>query len=411
MPTPYQQSDGGAADANGNYTQSKVLSAAYWLSVYATVTVPGSSPSVGIGIGPLISKVGSGGTVVLGPLILHPGDQAAVQVIGATPGGSIAINWEGWQGSASDGSDLAGVSGSVMSAVAISSDISIGGTVDIGNPVNVQNNPGTTLQTTSPMSVLGTIPVNPTGVSQTFSQNFTLPTGTQSLLLLAAGEWAPPTSTGGDVHIVGTTTNIQYAFLFPPDSSTGALGGNGTNYVNVAPAIDPVVTIGGAGPGLGTGLSLTVVACATPQIMPTDFRTINGNVLSQGQDQGAGGTSSVPMVPAQFYAPAPWQAAYSIYTHFQTWPAGATGIINPGASDFIRLFSYWITTVSQPSGIELWLNSSLGQLTPTDTMQTGTITGSLNGLSLGAGNILSLENNSGVSVAATVIVTYTVTNY
>lgn len=135
MAIPVELPVGGTANASGNATISKVIRSAYWTLVYATCQAAGSGKWV-FGPNTTARLFQSGANVVLGPIVLAPGDQASVQLAGATAGAQVTVTFWGWQGTANDGSDLAGLLSSIESIgslTGITGPVTIGGTVPVSD--------------------------------------------------------------------------------------------------------------------------------------------------------------------------------------------------------------------------------------------------------------------------------------
>lgn len=332
-----------------------------------------------------------GDTIQSGPYLLAPGEMLQASVAGATAGVGIIGSVYGTQGLSPN--NLPPISAVPSASESVNASVT--------GP----------LGTYGPSVNLGTVSVNPTGVSQAFSQDFTLPTSfqPQSMTLLCSGNWAPSAG-GGYIYVFGATTGFQYAFLYPPNS-TGP-GTTDANYVNISEQADKSINIQGEGPAAGTGLSITVIASSELLLSEVDLTSINGAILSRGQDIGANGTSSVPVVPAAYYSPAPWQAPFSLYSNFATWPVGDTTILDaPTSPNFLRIFWYSlsITTSGGPVFITS-LSPGPGQISPS-LGAAGSVQGDASGLSMGVGAALSLGNAGSSSINASVIVAYTDTNY
>lgn len=391
----------GVTDANGTATLSSP-SITQWstLTVFATLSsgqgawtayVSGSNTNPTNPFG-----VAVGSSVTAGPVDIAPNEYLVVNVIGANPNTTITGTVFGVQNVNPNTLDARTMSGAVSA-------------VNVNGPIGTYN-----LQEN-----LGTITVNPTSPSTGFSQTYTLPTNfeAQSLILLCTGNWAPSGGTGGELAVTGNQSNINYAFLYPPNFTVQPVNltsGVGTNFVNISSGADTQVIVSGIGPSTGTGLTVEVIASSELQLQEVDLTTINGTVLSRGQDIGAGGTSSIPVVPAQFYAPAPWQAPNSLYAKFQTWATGYTTILAaPSSPFFYRLFWYSVSLSAAGGPIFIATEDSAGtqsQISPSQST-VGSVQGNALGLSLGVGNSITVGNSQTAGLAATIILAYTETDY
>lgn len=340
---------------------------------------------------PYVGYVGKTASIAVqgGPWVLGAGEFLIIQVSGGTPNDIISGSVFGVQG----------VNPAAIPAISAQGSLQ---PVSISGQVPIVTN----------QTFLGNVSVNPSVVSTAFGQSFTLPANTASLTLECTGNWAPTPGTGGLINVLGAA--ISYAFLFPPKSTTLPLPGPGNfqsnpgvNRVNIGP--ETTITLNGIGPSVGTGLNIAVYANTTSTLAETDFNTINGTELSNGQDVGGGGTSSVPMVPAQFYHPATWQSPYNIYTKFQSWPSGDTTVVTPPSGFFLRLF-FWSQSVSAGTGIFFFNGSVTGQLTPSQSV-VGTSVGDLDGVQLGVNELLQVGNAQTSPQNGTMVIGYTATTY
>lgn len=328
----YRNTGGFQCNAAGDGSETKIPATGHWCAIWVTAYASDVSGTWFTGE-PSHPYLQNSANAVMGPVILQPGQPMETLVAGATANIQTTIEYRGWISDLNDGSDLTSVVGSEITAGSVSAAFS--GPLPV---IGAQTN-------------LGSISVT---AATTFTQNFTLPAGTIALWLLVTGNWAPNPGLGGTINVFGTMSTVTYAAFFPPKGSPfvpapNNLGEPGVNYVEIGSGVDSVITINGEGPSVGTGLSITVVASPVTPLVGTDFKTINGTVLSPGQDPGAGGTSSLPIVPAEFYRPTPWQAPLTATPWPNNVPGGGslTLVAAPASPFFLRIFQVvWLLSAT-----------------------------------------------------------------
>lgn len=142
MPKPIDKpatTPAGTTDGNGNADIVSSIRAAYWSLVWAICTTSGD-PDWVLGVNGVAKRFGTGPTAIMGPVLVPPNSQAYVQCIGGAATSSIGIDFEGWQSQTQDGSDLAPLAGSPITANSIPAVIQ-GGTVTVIQPQSSPTSP------------------------------------------------------------------------------------------------------------------------------------------------------------------------------------------------------------------------------------------------------------------------------
>jgi hypothetical protein len=302
MPIPLELELSGQANADGNAQLTQVVRAAYWSLVWCTASTQGSANWVfGKPASPRCYQQGS--DVVLGPLVLAPGEQAVLTVAGATAKASIQATLWGWQGAASDGSDLAAMAGSVQSAGSL-----VGVTVPIGITGNVPviNATGTQLSVLRQQQQLAGSPFTAASGTTT-TQTFSISPSAHAVAVLIG-------NSGGcsNVTVTGQTSGIEYLSEVP--SSSGPIF-----FAPIVSAIDSTLTV-----------SVTTYSGQTSQVWVAELddpeavavvsnsgfyevvqRDPFGNLIGVGDFLQQAGYSSLATTE-QWSVPAPWQAPQNV---------------------------------------------------------------------------------------------------
>jgi len=343
MPIPLEIQISGQADANGNAQLTRVVRSAYWSLIWCTASAQGGASWVlGKPASPRCFQQGS--DVVLGPLVLAPGEQAVLTVAGAAAKASIDATLWGWQGAASDGSDLAPMAGSVESAGSL-----VGVTVPIGITGNVPviNASGTQLSVLRQQQQLAGSPFT-AAAGTTTTQNFTVSSGAHAVAVLIGNG-----SGTSNVTVTGQTSGIKYLdeipfsagpFFFAPivsaiDSSltvsVTTLSGQ-TSQVWVAELDDPEAVMVNTNSGFFTSL----------------LATATGNLIGVGDYLGGSGSNSLATTQ-QWSNPAPWQAPKHVASTGQV-PGGtrATLTIPPVSGQTIWLHHFTFAALNQGSSLQ-----------------------------------------------------------
>lgn len=268
----------GTTDGSGNLTIRQTASAAYWCSLKVVAQVPGTPVWV-VQVNGRAVTFGRGSRVDLGPVLVQPKDQVMIQVIGAQVSSTMT-------------GKLLGITGQLQDVL-----------------TNFAPVPNTiAVDTSAPELYLGRVTAPGTGASG--SSTFVLPPNTYALALLASG------TVGGahisDVNVTGAISHNTYANI----NSTVFPGGlpNDVIYVPIGTAVfDTSVTVAFDVSAAGGQPFLDVVAMLAPIAIAATIAGIGTTPIpSAGQDTSNPSQQSIPVVPAQFYKPAPWQAAASM---------------------------------------------------------------------------------------------------
>jgi hypothetical protein len=298
-------------DASGNGKDARVVESGHWCAVYASCQAAGSGQWVAGKLGKA-QFFQQGANVVMGPVLLRPGERAQVTVAGASANTQASVVYWGWQSDLIDGSDLAQVVPSIETAGSLSGSIPL----SLSGNVPVVNAPGTNLSTITPRLLIDTVVQPPgTGVTKTEA----LPTGTQVLsLLMIVGAGGTGTPKAG---VTGTTSGYLYpanSFISPPPNPIKFL---------VEASVDTAVTVNFDANSV-TGASTTFYLSALPYdpVVIAQFQDFFTNPIYA---DGSGPTlSGFGLRTSQQYSkPAPWQApnlSGGMVTGFLNLPIGGT---------------------------------------------------------------------------------------
>lgn len=136
---PLRTQGGFKTNAAGGGLDNRIITTGHWAAVYASCQCNGNGQWVA---GPQgdADFFQQGANVVLGPFILRPGEHAEVAVVGASANAQASIVYHGWQSDESDGSDLAQVSTTPLTAGSLSGSaaLSLTGNVPVINATGTQ---------------------------------------------------------------------------------------------------------------------------------------------------------------------------------------------------------------------------------------------------------------------------------
>lgn len=296
MIQPIDQLVAGTTDATGSFT-SPVLKPVptLWGALKAVIQAGGSGRWAVIVAG--TPKAYGRGERIDIPILVQPSQSVQIQLTGASPNTAVI-------------GVLTGVGGTTLDEVAPY--ISL-----VPNTIAVD--------TSAPELYLGRVIAPGSGAFG--SATFVLPPNTYALALLSSG------TVGGahisDVNVTGAVTHNTYANI----NSTVFPGGlpNDVIYVPIGTAVfDTSVTVSFDVSAAGGQPFVDVVAMLAPIAIAATIAGIGTTPIpSAGQDTSNPSQQSIPVVPAQFYQPTPWQAPSSVVSGFA---AGATTTLLAGAA-------------------------------------------------------------------------------
>lgn len=204
MVIPLQVEGGFQTDLNGKGIDTRIITTGNYSAVWASCQCNGSGQWV-MGATGYPQYFQSGANVVMGPVLLRPGEQVQVEVVGANSGAEAAINYWGWQGgNPADPSDLAPFFSAPLTAGSLSGSVALtldGGTVGISGNVPVQNASGSQLAMQQAQSSGGTWPIPPN--SSNIQQDFPVPVDASGL----------PTAGGLAIAVDSTGADTDYLSL------------------------------------------------------------------------------------------------------------------------------------------------------------------------------------------------------
>lgn len=180
---PLQVEGGFQTDSSGKGIDTRLITSGNYSAVWASCQCNGTGQWV-MGATGYPQYFQSGANVVMGPVLLRPGEQIQVEVVGANSGAEAAINYWGWQGgNSADPSDLAPFFSSPLTAGSISGAeaLTLSGPVSISGNVPVQNASGTSLSVIQNDQFMAEGQL--IGANQTFEHTFTIPDGTGAFVL------------------------------------------------------------------------------------------------------------------------------------------------------------------------------------------------------------------------------------
>jgi hypothetical protein len=391
-------------DANGNGTDKRVIQSGHWSAVYASAQCAGSGQWVAGKLG-RAQFFQSGANVVLGPIILKPGEQAQVTVVGASAASDASIVYWGWQSDVNDGSDLASVVPSIESAGSLSGNVALslsGGTVSIAGTVitNVQN----------PERVLATYAI-PDNVATT--KTVAVNAGDECLVINYTTNAASFNSFFGSLRVLGHNSGVLYYYSnVKPVFDLPVLFG-------IDPSLDMsydiIFTFSGGAGGIVTwvvGVTTSTKWSYTRPLLPT---LVNGDAVPGMElDQGTLTPSSVYPVGSQLVSmsrstPAPWQASNQAIVGIQAPVANgaASAILGGTAGRIIYLHGFFLAG-DQPTN-SLSLRDSVTHAILAKGISANrapTVWGDFKGAPLPAGDGVEIYNDSGTAANVTGFLTY-----
>lgn len=310
---------------------SKQITNGNWCKVYAHCQISSGSCTWATGVkGDIVpDAVRVGSMVVMGPITLRPGESAVVSILGAPANATADIKYRGYQGDATDGSDLSTVLDTPETDGAIQGNISLG-PVSISGNVPVQNASGTQLAVTQGPAVGGVVTIPARGGSN--SATFTIPPGANAINAIAFGHNATDTISYQIISLQSGTEIIDVSnqIAINENEKWSALG-----FTDVNGNLDTEIEINVTAPGTNIAqVTVSITFLAAGQVTVSEIINTPGNPVYVNLAQPASAWSarnepgSGSVGPTVTHTPPANQSSYVTYATGGLLQQGTTAFVS-----------------------------------------------------------------------------------